>query len=124
MGRASNAEMVTLAAPLAFGRETQVFNLPRKQFPFGRDMRAGFNIPFFLVENRVVKLYYIQPRKKSALTHDQLSMVATIHKRHLLDTEFYGQVVDLEYVDLSQDPVTKVREVKTYSLGSLNLWSD
>jgi len=51
-------------------------------------------------------------------------MVATIHKRYLLDTEFYGQPADVEYVDLSEDPTTEQRSVNRYSLSSLKLWSD
>ena len=123
-GRASNEEIVTLAAPLAFGRRTQVHQLPRRQFAFGQDMRAGFNVPFFFVEDGVVKLYYVQPRKTAGPTVDQLAMIATIHKRYLLDREFYGLPTDVEYVNLSEDPITHKRDVRVYSLSSLKLWSD
>ena len=123
-GLKSNSEIVRLAAPLSFGRATQVFDLPRRQFQFGRDLRAGYRIPFFFVENKTVKLYYLQPRKGANLTYDQLCMVATIHKRYLLDTEFFGQPADVEYVDVSANPVTKLRAVEQYTLATLNLWSD
>jgi len=122
IGRTCNIELVSLAAPLAFGRKTQPFNLPRKQFPFGRDLRAGYHIPFFFVEDGIVKLYYVQPRKRSALSIDQLSMVATIHKRFLLDEEFYDQRSDVEYVDISLTPETGERELRNYSLDNLELW--
>src|SRR5262245_54628234 len=49
-GRVSNAEIIRLAAPIAFGRSTQVFDLPAKQFAFGRTRRAAYRIPFFFVE--------------------------------------------------------------------------
>ncbi len=124
--RKSNAEIVELAAPLAFGRQTQVFNLPRRQFPFGRDNRAGYRIPFFFVEGGVIKLYHLQPRKNSSasVTLEQMGMVGTIYKRFILDQEFYGQKADVEIVDLSEDRVTHARAVRRYSLADLELWSE
>ena len=123
-GRMSNEEVVRLAAPVAFGRRTQVFDLPRRQFPFSRDLFSGYRIPFFFVENGVVKLFYLQPRKGYALSLEQIGMVATIHKRYLLDTEFYGNDSDVEYIDVSADPVSEVRVLKRYNLNSIELWSE
>jgi hypothetical protein len=122
--RKSNAEVVTLAAPLAFGRDTKVFDLPRQRFPFGHDLSSAYRIPFFFVENRQVKLYYLQPRKHAGLSLDQLAMVATIYRRFLLDHFFYGQAADVEFVDLAEDSATKSRQVRRYSLADLELWSE
>lgn len=120
----SNSEIVTLAAPLAFGRQTQVFDLPRQQFPFGRGIRAGYRIPFFFVEGGVVKLYHLQPRKRASVSFEEMGMVATIYKRFILDTEFYGLKVDVEIVDLAVDPSTRERAIKKYSLRDLDLWPE
>lgn len=123
-GRKSNSEIVELAAPLAFGRRTQVFDLPRRQFSFGRDIRSGYRIPFFFVEDGTVKLYHLQPRKTAAVTFDQMGMVATIYKRFILDTEFYGQKINVEIVDLAEDKATHARVLNRFSLNDLELWSD
>ncbi len=122
-GKRSNSEVVELAAPVAFGRSTQVFDLPRRQFAFGRDLYANYRIPFFFVENGIVKLYYLQPRKGSNLTFDELSMVATIYKRYLLDTEFFGQTSDVEFVDVSANG-GKHRSLHIFSLKDLELWPE
>ncbi len=72
----------------------------------------------------MVKLYHLQPRKGAAVSFDQMGMVATIFKRFILDTEFYGQKVDIEIVDLAEDPTTNQRAVNRYSLTDLELWSE
>jgi hypothetical protein len=51
-------------------------------------------------------------------------MVAKIHKKYLLDTEFFGQPSDVEYVNLGALDKKGPRVVRTHSLNNLNLWSD
>lgn len=122
--RLSNGEIISLAAPLAFGRNTQVFDLPHRRFQFGRDRKAGYRVPFFFVENGIVKLYFLQPRKNYNPTIDELSFIATVHKRFILDVEFYGLAADVEYVDLSQNAATYARQVSVYSLDTLEIWPE
>jgi hypothetical protein len=123
-GRISNGDIVRLAAPLAFGRVTQVFDLPPRRFAFGRRRSAAYRIPFFFVEGGIVKLYYVQPRKEHGPNYDQLGMIAKIHKRYLLDTEFFGQLADVEYVTLGAEERKGPRVVRSYTLDSVDIWSD
>jgi hypothetical protein len=123
-GKTSKEEIIALAAPIAFGRSTQVFDLPARKFPFGRARRASYRIPFFFVEGGVVKLYFLQPRKQHGSTFAQLGMVGTIHKRYLLDTEFFGQPTNVEYVSLAASGKDGLRVVRSYSLSDLEIWSD
>ncbi len=123
IGKKANEDVVSLAAPHAFGRSTQVFDLTPRKFNFGQSRTSGFRIPFFFTENKVVKLFYLQPRKSFALTLSQIAMVATIHKRFILDQEFFGLTTDLEYIDLSASADGK-RKVRRFTLSDLDLWSE
>jgi hypothetical protein len=69
-------------------------------------------------------LYYIQRRKEHGPTFDQLGMIAKIHKKHLSETEFFGQVSDAEYVNLGAEKRKGPRVMRSYSLDSLEMWSD
>jgi hypothetical protein len=124
VGRSANRDVVNHAAPFAFGRNLQVFDLSRRRFAFGRDRFAAYRIPFFFVENGVVYVYYLQPRKHAGLNLDQLGMVATIMKTYLLESEFFGSHCDVEFVDVSAPPSSKARLAQKFSLETLPLWSE
>jgi hypothetical protein len=51
-------------------------------------------------------------------------MTATIHKRFLLDVEFYGERVDVEYIETGPEIENGPRLPRRYSLADLPLWSD
>jgi len=124
VGRASNSELVSLAAPYAFGREVRVFDLSPRRFAFGRDRHSGYRVPFLFVENRIIHAYFLQPTKSAGLTLNELGMVATIIKRFLLDDEFYGERTEIEAVDIGIPQGASCRIPRKYSLGDLPIWTD
>lgn len=124
VGRISNSELVTCAAPFAFGRDTRVFDLSPRKFSFGRDKYSSFRIPFLFVENRMIHAYFLQPTKGAGLSFDEMGMVATIIKRFLLDDEFYGERTAIEAVDIGVPEGETCRVARSYSLSDLPLWTD
>ncbi|MDO9440920.1 MAG: hypothetical protein Q7T73_08520 [Beijerinckiaceae bacterium] len=122
--RKSNSEIISLAAPLAFGRKIQVFDLPHKKFAFGKDYLSTYRVPFFFVENGIIKLYFFQTRKTSQLNDGQHAMIATILKKNLLDQEFFGMETDIEYVDVGAMAGQQSRKLTVRSLADFTLWSD
>ncbi|WP_126401443.1 hypothetical protein [Blastochloris tepida] len=51
-------------------------------------------------------------------------MIATIMKTFLLDTEFYGQPCDVEFVDVGAPLGSRDRLARRYSLRDLTLWTE
>jgi hypothetical protein len=123
VGRMSNRDVVRLAAPFAFDRATQVFDLTPRRFHFGQDLSAAYRIPFLFVEDGIIQVYYLQPRKGAGLEYGDLCMVATIVKKYLLDTEFFGERCDVEFVDVGAPEGTE-RLARRYKLADMKLWSD
>lgn len=115
---------VLLAAPVAFGRVTQVFDLTDRRFPFGRDRYATYRVPFFFVENGIVKVYFLQPRKSPYLGYDDVCGLGTILKRYLLDQEFYGHAADVEIVNVGSEEEKGPRLLRVYTLADLELWTE
>jgi hypothetical protein len=119
-----NQDVIEMACPLAFGRETQVFDLGARKFPFGRDRFASYRVPFFFTEGRIVKLYFLQYRKGYVLSRDVYEGMFLVHKRYLLEQEFYGERFDVEYVDCAapEDKAPRTRQV--FSSANLAEWTD
>lgn len=124
VGVKPNRDVVELAAPLAFGRATQVFDLPPRKFAFGKNRLSSYRLPFFFVESGVVKAYFLLPRKGPYMSYDSICGYATIIKTYLLEQEFFGESIDLEIVDVSSRTGKSPRECRVYKLSDLNLWTE
>lgn len=123
-GFKANQDVISLACPEAFGRSTQVFDLKGRKFSFGRERYATYRIPFFFVENQIVKIYFLQYRKAYNLTHDDFAGIYTVHKRFILDQEFFDYPVDVEYVDCAAEEEKGPRVLRKYDSSKFELWSD
>lgn len=123
-GAKYNAELVTVAAPVAFSRTTSVVKVERQTFAYGRNREAAFRIPFVFIENGVIKAYALQAKKHDSMSLDQVAGYCSLIKRYFLDQQYYGMPTDIEFVDASCKPGEKTRSVKKYNLADLELWSD
>jgi hypothetical protein len=124
VGHEQNMEVVRLAAPHAFGRATQIFDLPPRKLSYGADRFASYRVPFFFVERGIVKVYFLQPRKDTHFSTRQFGLLASVIKRNLLETEFYGETCDIEIIDVSRDKGDKKRSLHVYSLSDVPNWTD
>ena len=124
VGFKPNQDVIALAAPLAFGRKTQVFDLGKRYFPFGRERYASYRVPFFFVENATVKLYFLQYRKGLVLSKDVYSGLLKVHTEYLLEPEFYGDPVDVEYVDCAAPFEGASRSMQRFTSSDLEMWTD
>lgn len=124
VGQKYNIDVVKLAAPLAFHRATNVFDLNGRSFSYGEARHASYRVPFLFTENGTVKLYYLQPRKSAGFSDGEVSLYISIVKKFLLDSEFYGEQVDVEIVDVAEQVGGQGRVLKTFSLSSVEIWSD
>ncbi|MDX8441877.1 hypothetical protein [Mesorhizobium australafricanum] len=124
VGHQQNMDVVRLAASHAFGRQTAVFDLPARKLSYGDDRFASYRIPFFFVEARMVKVYFLQPRKNTHFTLDQYGLMASVIKKNLLDTEFYGEYCEIEFADVSKKVGDNERTLQVYHLSDLPAWSE
>lgn len=124
VGYKPNQDVIALASPLAFSRKTQVFDLKGRRFPFARERFATYRIPFFFTESGVVKLYFLQYRKAFFVSKDVYCGMLSVHRKFLLEQEFYGETCDVEYVDCSSDEEGGSRNRKVYSSQDLEIWSN
>lgn len=124
VGAKANLEVANLICPLAFGRKTSVVDLSPRNFQYGAGRYASYRIPFLFVENKHVKIYFLQPRKNTCYTFDQVSLYASIARKHLLEKEFYGELTDIEFVEAAVRNQGAKREIKEYCLQDLEIWDD
>lgn len=124
VGAKANKEVALLAGGVALGRSTNLIDLSPRTFQYGAGRSASYRVPFLFVESGTVKLYFLQPRKRTVFKESQVSFLATIFKKYLLDAEFYGERTDVEFVEVAERSEGKGRETQVYRLTDLDLWED
>ncbi|WP_080798710.1 hypothetical protein [Agrobacterium tumefaciens] len=124
VGAVANLEVANMVCPVSFGRRTQVIDIPSKSFQYGANRHASFRVPFLFLEEKTVKSYFLQPRKRTVYTEKQVGIFASIVKKYLLDTEFYGEKVDIEFVEASERVLGQGRELRVQRLSDIDIVSD
>lgn len=124
VGAKSNLEVAQLACPVAFGRKTQLIELSPRSFQYGAGRSASYRVPFLFLEHGVIKLYFLQPRKNTVFAGRSVSMFASIVKKYLLDTEFYDEKVDIEFVEVAERVQKNGRQLKVYNVADVEILDD
>ena len=124
VGSRANLEVASMVCPLAFNRKTSLISLSPRTFQYGAGRSAAYRLPFVFTEGRSVKAYFLQPRKRVVYTRQQVSLYASIVKKYLLDAEFYGETVDIEFVEAASRSDGAERSVISYSMSDLDIWDD
>ncbi|WP_313617858.1 hypothetical protein [Agrobacterium sp.] len=124
VGAAANLDVAKIICPLSFGRTTNVVDVPSRSFHYGAGRYASYRVPFFFVEDRTIKLYFLQPRKRTVYTKKQIGIFATIVKKYFLDAEFYGEKTDIEFVEVAERTPGKGRELNVLGLSDIELVDD
>lgn len=122
-GHSFNMDVVRLAAPLAFGRKISVFDVSSRKLSYGSGRYASYRIPFFFVENKVVKALFLQPRKNTHFSLENYGLMYSILRSNLMSTEFYSLEMDVEIIDVSRPSDKANRELRIFTSENLALWS-
>lgn len=121
LGRESNAEVARFVWSAAQGRSFQCFNLSKRPFAIRQDLRFWVDPLFFFVEDRRVKIFWLQPRRGFYPTLEGFGTLAVIIRMTFAD-EF--DAFDLELLDLSVPSGSKERIPRTLGFSTLPQLSD
>lgn len=124
LGRQSNAEVVKHIWRAAQGRELLCYALSRRQFKIHRDLSIGVHPPFYFVENLRPKLYWLQPRRRYALTAEQLGILASVIKMAFVVDDFEEAGAELELFDVSIPQGGSERAPRILNFSDLPLLSE
>lgn len=119
LGRRSNKEVAELLCLLISGRELLCYDLAPRSFDVRSDFRIPVRAPFYFVEARRPKIFWLQPRRSYALTHQQRGLLASVLRMTYAVDDF--EAADLELVDLSVPEGSKLREPRIFNFESLPL---
>lgn len=121
LGRASNQEAAKFIWLAGKGRSVKCFPLAQRQFAIRRDLSFLVDPLFFFVENKIIKIFWLQPRRRFNPTIEGLGTLAVILRMTYSDDfdEF-----DVELLDLSMPEGERGRVSRTFDFGSLSLLSE
>ena len=120
-GAKSNVEVALLLRQSAIGRSFQCFPIKPRRVKISREHSLTVSPPFYFVENGVVKIFWLQPRRTFALDDQQAGVLAALLRLSHFRDDF--EDARLELYDASA-PDGKNREPRVLGLSDLPVVSD
>jgi hypothetical protein len=121
-GQTCNVEVIKNLHRLADGKSRQTGNVPRVNYPYGRDKMLPLSLDFYFIEAGKVYLVLIQPRKMECPNIFSLAILAKIIKSAYVPDIFDD--AELCLIDMSADCVGGERRISMYGFSDLPNVSD
>lgn len=116
-GRRLNAEVAAIVHEIGQERIATCHSLPPGRLDVRSDLAIPVRAPFYFVEKGRATLFFLQPRKTTMLTAEQLGTLTAVIRLVYARGDFEG--VGLELLDCSQLPGSKSRQPRIYGFGDV-----